>query len=179
MAAPNCRHPRQRVQAGKPMPMRDGSRVLEQGGPSSSQPRGEVADGVADGFLCRQRPPRRPVGGHRVLRTPWRWVRPRASDCPCSVREQVPPHANSNQERTSKQRKTLGSYRCVSVAVSIGARLLISGSQVRSLRGPFALSSTCVAPAGCRPLVATAFTVGLEEHVREQLAALDCERPEF
>jgi hypothetical protein len=57
-----------------------------------------------------------------------------ASACPCSVREQVPTPAESNQERTSNRREILGSYRCVLVAVAAPGRLRISGSQIRSLR---------------------------------------------
>jgi hypothetical protein len=66
---------------------------------------------------------RRVGRGHRVLRTPWRWVRPRASDCPCSVRVLLPTPADSNQERAGNRREILGSYRCVSVAVTACSRL--------------------------------------------------------
>src|SRR5262245_64279452 len=42
----------------------------------------------------------------------------RVGDCPCSVREQPPTHADSDQERTSYWREILGSYRRVLVAVT-------------------------------------------------------------
>jgi hypothetical protein len=50
--------------------------------------------------------------------------------CPCSVRVLLPTPADSNQERTGNRRETLGSYRCVLVAVTALGRLRISCSTI-------------------------------------------------